>query len=114
MELTQAKKIVQELADGIDPTTGEIFDDNSVFNKPEVIRALFTLLHAVPDELDSLRNAGKPWNTIEDNKLRDEFSLGVKISDIAKEHGRTRGAIESRLDLLGLQKKPFWFLKRKR
>ena len=114
MELTQAKKIVQELADGIDPTTGEIFDDNSVFNKPEVIRALFTLLHAVPDEVDPLRNAGKPWNTIEDNKLRDEFALGVKIGDIAKEHGRTRGAIESRLDLLGLQKKPFWFLKRKR
>ena len=63
---------------------------------------------------DPLRNAGKPWTDIEDEKLTDEFASKMSISDIAAEHGRTRGAIESRLEKLGLKKKSFWFWKRKR
>ena len=57
---------------------------------------------------------GKPWTDIEDDKLRDEFKSKIKLSDIAAEHGRTRGAIESRLDHLGLQKKSFkfWLMKK--
>lgn len=115
MEIKRAKEIVSLLADGIDPHTGEVLSDESVYNKPEVIRALYTLLNAVPEEIerDPLRNAGKSWTEIEDDKLRDEFSAKMKVSEIAKEHGRTRNAIESRLDLLGLKKKPFWLFKKK-
>ena len=122
MEIKRAKEIVRLLADGIDPHTGEVLSDESVYNKPEVIRALYTLLNAVPEEIErdplrnagkSLRNAGKSWTEIEDDKLRDEFSAKMKVSEIAKEHGRTRNAIESRLDLLGLKKKPFWLFKKK-
>ena len=62
---------------------------------------------------DPLRNAGKPWTDVEDDKLRDEYLSNLKISDIAKEHGRTYGAIESRLEHLGLKKKPFWLFRRR-
>ena len=115
MDIIRAKEIVRILADGIDPTTGEILPAESVYNSPEVIRALFTLLEFTNKSTikDPLRNAGKPWTSTEDDKLRDEFLSKIKIADIAKEHGRSYGAIESRLDHLGLKKKTFWLFRRK-
>ena len=116
MDIIRAKEIVRTLADGVDPTTGEIFPEDSAYNSPDVIRALFAVLEVVESEMkkDPLRNAGKPWTEVEDDKLRDEFSAGLKLSAIAKEHGRSYGAIESRLDLLGLKKKSFWFFRKKK
>ena len=116
MDITRAKEIVRILADGIDPITGEILPEESVYNSPEVIRALFALLEAtsVSQENFQTRNAGKPWSDDEDNKLREEFAAKMKMSDIAKKHGRTYGAIESRLEKMGLKKKPFWVFKKKR
>lgn len=106
MDINRAKKMIRTLADGVDPTTGEVLPAESVYNSPEVIRALFALLEQVnggaPE--DPLRNAGKPWANVEDDKLRDEYLSHRKISDMAKEHGRTYGAIESRLEHLGLKK----------
>ena len=115
MDIIRAKEIVRVLADGVDPTTGEVLPAASVYNSPEVIRALFALLEYVNKDTvkDPLRNAGKPWTDIEDDKLREEFLAKIKISDIAKEHGRSYGAIESRLVHLGLKKKPFWLFRRK-
>jgi len=120
MDITRAKEIVRTLADGVDPTTGEVLPPESVYNAPEVIRALFALLEYNNQEVvqkaelkDPLRNAGKPWTETEDDKLSDEFLSKRKISEIAKEHGRTYGAIESRLDHLGLKKKPFWLFRKK-
>lgn len=118
MDIIRAREIVRTLADGVDPTTGEILPAESVYNSPDVIRALFTLMEATSEQKRAEqipnRNAGKPWTEIEDDKLRDEFASKMKIADIAKEHGRTYGAIESRLDYLGLKKKPFWLFGRKR
>jgi hypothetical protein len=117
MDINRAKEIVSALAEGIDPTTGEIMPDNSVYNKGDVVRALYTVLAYLDDnkaKKQQPRNAGKPWTESEDDKLRDEFDSMMKISDIAKEHGRTYKAIESRLDYLGLKKKPFWMFARKR
>ena len=115
MDIIRAKEIVHVLADGVDPTTGEVLPADSVYNSPEVIRALFTLLEYVNKDVvkDPLRNAGKPWTDAEDEKLRDEFLSKLKITDIATEHGRSCGAIESRLDHLGLKKKTFWLFRRK-
>lgn len=55
---------------------------------------------------EPLRNAGKPWTEIEDHKLEDEFDAKVPIASIAQEHGRTCGAIESRLVRLGKITRP--------
>ena len=115
MEITKAREIIKALANGVDPTTGEILPRSCVYNTPEVIRALYTMLDATAPKRNSATkthpNAGKPWTTIEDDKLKDEFASNIKISDIAKEHGRTYLAIESRLEYLGLKRKPFWLFK---
>ena len=111
MDIKRAKEIVRILADGVDPTTGEILPKDSVYNQPDVIRALYSLLNAVPEKpdpdpnpnTDALRNAGKPWTEMEDDKLLDEFASKMKVSEIAKEHGRSRGAIDSRLTMLGMK-----------
>lgn len=110
MDIIRAKNIVRDLAEGIDPRTGEFLPPDTIYNSPEVIRALFTLLEWTDSCIaqDPLRNAGKPWSDVEDDKLRDEFLSRFKTADIAKEHGRSCGAIESRLEHLGLKRKPFW------
>jgi hypothetical protein len=41
MDVRSAKQIVQLLARGINPVTGEVFPDDSPYNHPTIIRALF-------------------------------------------------------------------------
>ena len=114
MDIMRARQILRSLAEGVDPTTGEVLSEENVFNKPDVIRALYTILEVTEPKKDSLpRNAGKPWTEAEDDKLQDEFASNLKIADIANEHGRSYGAIKSRLEHLGLSKKPFWLFRRK-
>ena len=81
---------------------------NSGKNQYQIANILHRAPGAIYGKLKSiennpLRNAGKRWNEIEDSKLCDEFASKVRISDIAKEHGRTKGAIESRLKHLKLK-----------
>ena len=103
MDIMRAKELLSTLADGMDPFTGELLPQNHVCNQPEMIRALHEILNALPSQKrkDLPRNAGKPWTDIEEEKLLDEFDAGMTISAIAKEHGRSKGAIESRLVYLG-------------
>lgn len=49
MQLAQAKEIITNLANGIDPSSGGVFDSHSPYNHPKTIRALFTIL----SELDA-------------------------------------------------------------
>ena len=46
MEINRAKEIISVLAEGIDPTTGEILPEDSVCNKGEVVRAFYAILNA--------------------------------------------------------------------
>ena len=118
MDIITAKNILLLLADGINPITGEILAEDDSCNQGEIVRALNTVVRFIESPPESVtkalpKNAGKPWTELEDDKLRDEFAEKIKISDIAKEHGRTYGAIESRLEHLGLKKKTFWLFRRK-
>ena len=45
MDINRAKEILSVLAEGIDPTTGEILSDDSVYNKGDIVRALYTVLN---------------------------------------------------------------------
>lgn len=47
-------------------------------------------------------NVGAAWNEEEDKRLAEEFRSGMKVAEIAREHGRTSGAIRSRLKKQGL------------
>ena len=65
------------------------------YNQPEIIRALFFAL----DELRAVAeksNQGLTWNEEEDSLLTQRFSEGIKITELAKLHSRTYGAIKAR------------------
>lgn len=111
MEKEAALKIIQQLANGTDPHTGEIFRADSPYQHPDTVRALFFALR----ELDaqpaprqratgsesSPQNAGKPWSSDEDNALAAAFDAGRQIPELATQHQRSRFAIETRLAKLG-------------
>ena len=54
MQIEKAKEITKLLANGINPTTGEVFPDDSPYNHPKIIRALFTLLNHI--EIPKIQN----------------------------------------------------------
>ena len=47
-------------------------------------------------------NGGTVWTAEEEDQLRQEFAKEQSIREIAAAHGRSRGAIRSRLRLMGL------------
>lgn len=49
MDINRAKEIVSALAEGVDPTTGEILPEDSVCNKGEVVRAFYAILNVCGD-----------------------------------------------------------------
>jgi len=95
------------LAQGIHPVTGEMMPDDSPYNAPLVIRALFAVTRALDErELAKPRrpqppNAGKPWSGEDDEQLEARFAEGVDLKQLAQDMGRTRWAVESRLVKLG-------------
>lgn len=99
----------QMLLDGINPNTGEYLPKGSVYASPDMLRALHYAIIALSAYKDTEGkpkpgNAGAPWTVEEDEKMVKLFNDGVPIKDIAKEHERTEGAIESRLVKMGLLK----------
>jgi hypothetical protein len=107
MDPAEAKQILEALANGVDPSTGEVFSEQSPFNHPPVIRALFCAVReleklgkpARSTELPS--NAGKPWSADEDARLVQAFDEGMPIKELAQQHARSKGSITSRLIRLG-------------
>ena len=49
-----------------------------------------------------LKRTSKKWTDEEDNKLIEEFKSGKSLTELASIHGRTKGAIRSRLRKLGV------------
>ena len=112
MELQIARQIIDTLAQGIHPVTGEAMPDDSPYNAPPVIRALHAVSRALecpahaPAEPGKARgelppNAGKKWTPQEDAALETAFDAGIPIKQVAQELGRTAFAVEQRLVKLG-------------
>jgi hypothetical protein len=108
MNPVEAKRTLERLARGIDPETGEILAEQSPFNNPQVIRALFFAVQELQKLAQPARtarerpaNAGRSWTDVEDAKLLKSFDAGVSPKDLAQQHGRTKGANDSRLVKLG-------------
>lgn len=110
MDWQRAQELLITLADGVDPLTGEVLPDSCICNRPEIVRALYCLLHQMPVR-NRPANAGKLWSRAEEKELLREFDLATNQTAIAKKHGRTRGAIEARLAKLGKIKKTFYWEK---
>ncbi len=97
-------EVLEQLAAGVDPATGEVFPPDSPYQQAVVIRALYFAL----TELKVLADKGKqgqPWTTEEDSFLSKAFNGGSKISQLAKLHGRSYGAIKARLIKLEMLEK---------
>lgn len=118
MDLSTAIHNLEALANGIDPCTGELFEAESVYNQPEVIRALFTVLTLVKrsgkikkskeqKQQENLakglpKNAGLPWSEQERSALIDEFNSGGLLHQLAELHERSQGSIVAELKKQGL------------
>ena len=107
MELQIAREIINVLAQGIHPVTGEAMPADSPYNEPPVIRALFEVSRAL-EQCDATKprrelpaNAGKTWSGEEDDKLVAAFDAGQELKQMALELGRSRVAVEARLVKLG-------------
>ncbi len=108
MDISQAREIIEALANGIDPSTGEVFSKNHSFNNPDVIRALFLAVEELKkaEKRKSRKqpeNAGKPWNDELDSELKSMFLAGKSKKEICEHFRRTSGAISARLMHLGLK-----------
>jgi hypothetical protein len=108
MDSQKALQIVQALADGIDPITGEVFAEGSPYQHPDVVRALFAAAAALQGRVVSEErgkslpdNAGKAWSEVEEKLLVERFDGGASEAELAQVHHRTRGSIRSRLVRLG-------------
>ena len=104
MEIDQALEIIRTLADGIDPSTGEVYQSTSPYQNPQTIRALFLAISALEREQNRLRrqrdlptNAGRSWLEDEVRNLLKSFDEGKTIEELSVIHGRTPGAIRARL-----------------
>jgi len=108
MSPLEARKIIESLANGTNPNTGETLPAESPLNSPHVIRALFLAAHALERAARQKRrssslpgNAGKAWSEEEDQMLLAAFDSGLPVKEIARKHARTEGAITARLVRLG-------------
>jgi hypothetical protein len=119
VEVVDAMVVIETLANGIDPTTGDVLPEGSPYNHPTVIRALFASLKAMErlrrrGERRTRRrrkreergrsapeNAGRSWSVEEDQRLLAAFDDGASLQTIGATHHRSEGAIAARLVRLG-------------
>lgn len=111
MEADRAIEIVQSLADGIDPYSGERFPASSPYQQADTVRALHLALEGLAKLKRSTARKtgpGRPWREEEEKELLRQFDDKIDVKEIAKEHERTKGAIWARLEKLGrIQRKDF-------
>jgi hypothetical protein len=100
MEAERAIEIVQALADGVDPYSGERFSPSS-YQQADTVRPLHLALEALAKLRRSTARKtgpGRPWNEDAEKELLREFDGKVDVEEIAAKHERTKGAIWARLD----------------
>jgi hypothetical protein len=114
MEETKTVAILSALANGVNPSTGEIFTTDSPYQQADVVRALFAALERFKQAekpkphsgstrpgVEAPSNVGKPWSDEEDRRLLAEFDRGRTPPELARDLGRTLAGIEARLERHG-------------
>ncbi|WP_432471288.1 hypothetical protein [Amphritea sp. HPY] len=111
--------ILEALANGTNPVSGEQLPPHSPYNSPEVIRALFSCINHIrhPPKKEKMtpeqrqaenlanghpRNAGLPWNDETRTALANKFSQSTNVQTLTEQFERTRGSIISELRRQGL------------
>jgi hypothetical protein len=116
MEKEHTLKILNALANGIHPATGEQFGADSPYQHPDTVRALFDAMRAVEGahvpapaaaaaapQKSALPQSGygARWTSEEEQRLAGAFDAGRSVDELARAHNRSRAAIEARLVKLG-------------
>ena len=111
MDREQTLKILNALANGTHPATGEVFAADSAYQHPDTVRALFEAIRAVEANRAAPNGERKPgdmpanpfvrWTPQEEERLTAGFDAGKTSAELAKLHNRSRAAIEARLLKLG-------------
>jgi hypothetical protein len=118
MNKEQTLRILNALANGIHPATGEKFGADSPYQHPDTVRALFEAMRVVegagaaaaataaapaaerrPAMPES--GSGSRWTPEEEQRLVSSFDTGRTVDELARAHNRSRAAIEARLVRLG-------------
>ena len=101
-------EILETLAHGADPETGEVLPDTSPYNDARVVRALFLAIGELrmrePEaraprdgkrsERETHGRAGQAWTAEEERELADEFDQGIAIDELPR--GTSARAVRSR------------------
>jgi len=97
-------EIISALSSGINPHTGEIYPNDSPYHHPQTVSALLMAKNALERNIrtDTRKqqlpnNAGKAWDSEEDQRIVSAFHSGKTTNELAGEHGRTEVAICMRL-----------------
>lgn len=113
MEREHTLKILNALANGVHPATGEVFAADSPYQHPDTVRALFEAVRqlegttASPAPNQERRASELPantfvrWTSEEEQRLAAGFDSGKTTAELAKLHNRSRAAIEARLLKMG-------------
>jgi hypothetical protein len=113
VEHQQALRILNALANGVHPATGEVFVSDSPYQHPDTVRALFEAVKCMQSlkppvqqsqgkQTDSVPgNTFVRWTSNEEQRLVAGFDSGKTTAELAKLHNRSRAAVEARLLKLG-------------
>ena len=113
MEQEHTLRILNALASGVHPGTGEKFAADSPYQHPDTVRALFDAVRAIegsraPAPEGERKQAAPPesgagsrWTAEEEQRLAAAFDSGKTVGELARLHSRTHAAIEARLLKLG-------------
>ncbi len=119
MDINQSIRIVECLANGTHPLTGQVIPADAPYNSPEIIRALYTCVQELKYPVkkakkttsercaDNLKkglpkNAGMPWTDDLKSLLAKEYQSGNSASGLAKSFERTKYSILLELEKQGL------------
>jgi hypothetical protein len=120
MDREQTLRILNALANGVHPATGEKFAADGPYQHPDTVRALFQAMRVVegggtpvaiapdapapaPARKPALpqSGSGSRWSADEEQRLASAFDAGRTVDELARAHGRSRAGIEARLVRLG-------------
>ena len=104
MNQSEALSVVRSLANGIDPSSGEVFPADSVYQRADIVRGLYAAAEALEKSERSERRkqqlpakTGEPWTEDQDRKLLAAFDAGRGLPELAAAHERTQTGVRARL-----------------
>ncbi|MGN6184799.1 MAG: hypothetical protein ACTHQM_14210 [Thermoanaerobaculia bacterium] len=109
MKRDEVVAVIESLANGLDPTTSEPVS-HSTLQAGSVVRALFAAVSLLKEEPPRAKTkfaaTGTLWTRDEEEQVCREFEKGMSVAQIGLRHGRSSGAIKTRLVKLGKMDDP--------